>query len=169
MGMMENQGPDQSKIQKIAHHLITNKETIAVAESVTAGLLQSALSQGEHAMQYFPGGITTYTLEQKKDQLQVNYDEAVECNGVSASIAKQMAIGVSNLFKSDWGIGITGFATPVPESGFDLFAFFSIAHHNKELFTHKIILNNGISTMESQSLYVSTIINTLATAYMSDR
>lgn len=166
--MIGSHEQDNDIIQKISKYLINKQETIAVAESVTSGLLQSALSQGEHAMQYFQGGITTYTLEQKSRHLYVNYDEAVQCNGVSPSIAKQMATGVCHLFKSDWGIGITGFATPVPESGFDLFAFFSIVHNKKELFTHKIILNNGISTKEGQFSYVSAIVNILASAYMQD-
>lgn len=153
-------------IQKISKYLVDKNETIAVAESVTAGLLQSALSQGDNTMQYFLGGITTYTLEQKAQQLFVNYQEAVNCNGVSPSIARQMALGVSNLFKSNWGIGITGFAAPVPESGFDLYAFFSIVRNGHELFTHKVVLNNGISAWEGQKLYVSTIVNTLAGSYM---
>ena len=42
-----------------------------------------------------------------------------------------MAVQVGNLFNSDWGIGITGYASPVPESGNKLFAYFAIAYNGK--------------------------------------
>jgi nicotinamide mononucleotide (NMN) deamidase PncC len=35
------------------------------------------------------------------------------------------------MFNSDWGLAITGYATPTPASGNDVFAYFSIAYKNK--------------------------------------
>ncbi len=41
-----------------------------------------------------------------------------------------MAMNVSKLFRSDWGIGITGYATPDTESNNKVFAFFAIVFNN---------------------------------------
>lgn len=42
--------------------LIERKQTVAVAESVTAGLLQVRLSLAENAREFFQGGITAYNV-----------------------------------------------------------------------------------------------------------
>lgn len=112
----------------IKSYLIANHETIAVAESVTAGQLQFQLSQATGAEECFQGGITTYNIGQKCMHLGVEPIHAKACNCVSEHVATQMALNVCRLFSSDWGIGITGYATPVPESGNELFCYFAIAH-----------------------------------------
>jgi nicotinamide-nucleotide amidase len=53
---------DKQALDALALALIKAKESIAVAESVTAGHLQAALSGATKAMQFFQGGITLSTL-----------------------------------------------------------------------------------------------------------
>ena len=69
-----------------------------------------------------------------------------------------MALEVSNLFNSNWGIGITGYASPTPDSGNKLFAYFSIA------FDRKILKSDKLSTslkdpFKVQVFYVTTILD----------
>jgi len=116
---------------KIKEHLVANHETIAVAESVTAGQLQFQLSQAAGAEEFFQGGITTYNIGQKCMHLNVEPIHAKACNCVSERVATEMALNVCSLFRSDWGIGVTGYATPVPESGNKLFCYFAIVHNGK--------------------------------------
>ena len=118
-------------LQKIKDSLIKKGQTIAAAESVTAGFLQAAFASATDAMQFFQGGITAYNLGQKCRHLSIDPIHADECDCVSDIVAATMALNVCNLFCSDWGIGITGFASPVPESGNKLFAHYAIVFKGK--------------------------------------
>ncbi len=121
---------DKTLVESIGAKLLGKKQTIAVAESVTSGLLQLSLSAATDASKFYHGGITAFNLGQKYKYLNVDPIHAEQCNCVSESVAHQMAINVCKLFNSDWGVGITGYASPVPESGNQLFCFFAIANSN---------------------------------------
>lgn len=56
---------NEDTINAIKDIIIGKEETIAVAESVTAGHLQTAFSAGIEASKYFQGGITAYNAGQK--------------------------------------------------------------------------------------------------------
>lgn len=130
---------DESCLDKIRDWLIANKSTISVAESVTSGHLQAALSSAENAMQFFQGGITAYNAGQKTRHLMVEPIYALEKDCVSREVAGQMAIGSNLLFISDYGIGITGYATPQPQAGVTaLFAFVAIARDREVIRTEKL-------------------------------
>ena len=122
---------DNKLLERVRTVLTKKKETIAVAESVSAGMLQLALSQAELASEFFQGGITVYNLGQKYKHLQVEpiQEELNDC--VSQQVSIEMALNVCQLFNSQWGVSITGYATPVPESGNKLFAYYAIAHKNR--------------------------------------
>ena len=119
-------------LNNIGRLLMEEKETIAVAESVTSGTIQTMLSSAMNATFFYQGGITAYNLDRKANLLNVDEDHAAGCNCVSEKVAAQMAYGVCRLFESGYGIGITGYASPIPEKDlYDLFAFYAIAHHGK--------------------------------------
>jgi PncC family amidohydrolase len=123
---------DDQLLNSIKDILIERNETIAVAESVTCGILQTAFGSVPDASLFFQGGITTYNLGQKTRHLHINSIHAEACNCVSDTIAKEMAVGSCSLFSSHWGIGITGYATIDPEIKMDQpFAHFAIAHMGK--------------------------------------
>jgi PncC family amidohydrolase len=146
------------KLHQLHSLMLHKKETIAVAESVTSGLLQLAFAQAEEAAKFYQGGITTYNLGQKSRHLHVEPIYAQEVNCVSEKVATEMAVNVCSLFNSDWGIGVTGYATPVPESGEKVFAFYAIAHKNKVLAKGK--LNPKCDQpFRIQLKYVSTILD----------
>jgi nicotinamide-nucleotide amidase len=52
-------------LRTLGRSLAGKKETIAVAESVTAGQLQTMFSLAPEASCFFEGGLTVYNLEQK--------------------------------------------------------------------------------------------------------
>jgi len=118
---------DSNITDSIRKCLTEKEETLAVAESVTSGMLQLALSGAENASAFYQGGITAYNLGQKYRHLQVEPIHAEAHNCVSQKVAEQMATAVCSLFCSDWGVGITGYATPVPESDNKVFAYYAIA------------------------------------------
>jgi nicotinamide-nucleotide amidase len=58
---------------------------------------------------------------------------------VSKRVADGMAMNVIPLFASDWGIGITGYAAPVPELKIaERFAYFCISFRGQCILTQKI-------------------------------
>lgn len=119
-------------ISNIAAKLIKKEETIAVAESVTSGHLQAALAMGIDASKYFQGGMTAYNIGQKVRHLNIEPTHAQQVNCVSKNVAAEMATEVSEKFISNYGVGITGYATIVPQCEADgLHAFFAIAYNGK--------------------------------------
>ncbi|MBT1688068.1 CinA family protein [Dawidia soli] len=127
-------------ISDIRHYMVAHEETLAVAESVTAGQLQAAISLADQATLFFQGGLTAYNIGQKARLLQVEPIHALACNSVSDRVAAQMARHVSTLFSSDWGIGITGYAAPFPECGVEgtLFAFYAVAYNGAVVLEKKM-------------------------------
>lgn len=91
--------------------------TLAVAESLTCGRLQAAIGAISGASEFFVGGITAYTIEQKVRHLGVDRARAEACDAVSPAIAGQMAAGACRLFGSDLALGTTGYAEPNPARG----------------------------------------------------
>ena len=86
--------------------------TLAVAESVTCGLVQARIGAVSGASEYFLGGVTAYSLEQKVKLLGVDRAHAKRVNCVSREVAEQMARGACALFGSDLAVATTGYAEP---------------------------------------------------------
>lgn len=129
---MIDYGYDLDTINSISDILKNKYETLAVAESVTAGQLQVAFSLAAGATQIFQGGITAYNIGQKSRHLLIDPIHAGNCNCVSEKVADQMAAHVVSLFAADWGIAITGYASPVPEENiYELFAHYTIYYRDK--------------------------------------
>jgi nicotinamide-nucleotide amidase len=143
-------------IDRIKEKLIALNQNLSVAESVTAGFLQAAMASAELALKFFEGGITAYNIHQKARHLKIDRMKGEECNCVSEQTANEMALGVCELFGTDWGIAITGYATPVPESGHKLFAWFAICCKGKIMLSEKIDLKKQ-KPAEAQLKYVDII------------
>ncbi len=152
--------PDIELINKIGNTLKAKRQSIAIAESVTSGLLQFAFSTAKDAADFYQGGITAYNLAQKFRHLNIDCLHAMRCNCVSEKIAQEMAIEVSKLFTSNWGIGITGYASPVTESEGKLYAWYAISFHQKILTTDKISSPKPEGP-ETQNWYVNEVMKAL--------
>jgi PncC family amidohydrolase len=150
---------DHKAAERIRDLLVARAQSVAVAESVTAGQLQTAISMADNALCYFQGGITTYNIGQKALHLKVDPVHAAACDCVSEKIAGQMADNVAKLFLSDWGIAITGYASPVPEKGIDkLFACYSFYFRGKEMNTQTVFVENN-SPDKVRQYYTDLILN----------
>jgi nicotinamide-nucleotide amidase len=91
--------------------------TLAVAESLTAGHLQSHIASVPGASEFFLGGITAYSLDQKVKLLGVNRAHARRTNCVSQRVAVEMAYGAMQRFGSDLAAATTGYAEPDRAAG----------------------------------------------------
>ena len=97
--------------------LVAPPLTLAVAESMTCGRVQANVGAISGASDFFLGGVTAYTLEEKVRHLGVDREAAAPVNCVSAAVAEQMARGACALFGADVGIGTTGYAEPSAQWG----------------------------------------------------
>ena len=114
---------------------------IAVAESLTTGNLQAKIGSISGSSNFYEGGITTYSLQQKVKHLGVDKLHAEEVNSVSDKVAIEMAKGVCKLFDCDLGIGTTGYAEPDFKMGINIpYAFVAIWNKStKNTHTNPII------------------------------
>lgn len=92
--------------------LSASAETVATAESCTAGLLSERLTRIPGSREYFAGGIVTYSDQLKIDLLDVASDLLELHGAVSEEVARAMAGGVRRRLNCDYGIAITGIAGP---------------------------------------------------------
>lgn len=82
---------------------------MSCAESLTGGTIASMIAQIAGSSAYFKGSVTSYAVSVKEEVLGVD----VNLEGVvSESTARQMALGVADLLRSDCAVATTGIAGP---------------------------------------------------------
>lgn len=91
--------------------------TLAVAESLTGGLLAAALVDVPGASATFRGSVTAYATELKASVLGVDEGLLAVYGPVHPVVAGQMAEGVRRLLGATYGIATTGVAGPDPQGG----------------------------------------------------
>ncbi|MBM7170781.1 CinA family protein [Streptomyces sp. G44] len=97
--------------------LAARGETLAVAESLTGGLVAAELTAAPGASMVFRGSVTAYATDVKRDVLGVEGTLLDERGAVDPEVARQMAIGVRKALGADWGIATTGVAGPTSQDG----------------------------------------------------
>ncbi|MEV5609684.1 CinA family protein [Streptomyces sp. NPDC052225] len=101
-----------------ALRLLTERgETLAVAESLTGGLVAAELVAVPGASKAFRGSVTAYATELKHQVLAVDAELLAAHGPVHPEVALQMAAGVRAALGADWGIATTGVAGPEPQDG----------------------------------------------------
>nr|WP_329869331.1 CinA family protein [Streptomyces sp. SP18CS02] len=91
--------------------------TLAVAESLTGGLVAAELTSVPGASKSFRGSVTAYATGLKRELLGVDGDLLAERGAVDSEVALQMAAGVRDRLGADWGLATTGVAGPEPQDG----------------------------------------------------
>ncbi|MFC0598900.1 CinA family protein [Streptomyces palmae] len=92
-------------------------QTLAVAESLTGGLVAAELTAVPGASRSFRGSVTAYATELKRELLGVDGPLLERRGAVDAEVARQMARGVRRLLGADWGVATTGVAGPAEQDG----------------------------------------------------
>jgi nicotinamide-nucleotide amidase len=152
---------DDNILQSIRDSLLEKSESIAIAESVTCGLLQFAMSNTMDTIKFFEGGMTVYTPNQKFRQLNVEPVHAMSVNCVSERVATELAENVRIKFQCEYGLGITGYASAVPESDNKLFAYFAIVYVNRVVYCGRIDAQPG-DGIDVPVFYVSEVLKKLS-------
>ncbi|AXI79711.1 CinA family protein [Peterkaempfera bronchialis] len=91
--------------------------TVAVAESLTGGLLAAELVDAPGASATFRGSVTAYATDLKASVLGVDAELLAAEGAVHPEVALQMAEGVRRLMGAVYGVATTGVAGPEPQDG----------------------------------------------------
>jgi nicotinamide-nucleotide amidase len=106
-------GTDDDTMESVVLDLCRQRGlTLAVAESVTGGLVSGRLTDIPGASDVFVGGVICYATSVKQQLLGVS-DGPV----VSESAAREMAAGVRERLGADIGLALTGVAGPQEQDG----------------------------------------------------
>jgi nicotinamide-nucleotide amidase len=97
--------------------LIGRGLTVAVAESLTGGLVVADLVSVAGASAVVRGGVVAYATELKHELLGVDAALLAAGGPIQAAVAEQMAAGVRGRLGADLGLATTGVAGPDPQDG----------------------------------------------------
>ena len=98
--------------EQIAAKLVARKETIAVAESSTGGLISASLLAVPGASAYFLGGAVVYTRDARRLLADIP-DEAMQgIRSASEPYARLLASRTRERFSTHWGLSETGATGP---------------------------------------------------------
>jgi PncC family amidohydrolase len=98
--------------EQIAAKLVARKQTIAVAESSTGGLISAALLSVPGASAYFLGGAVVYTRDARRLLMDIPDEAMTGIRSASEPYAKLLAETTRRRFATDWGLSETGATGP---------------------------------------------------------
>ena len=127
---------------------------ISTAESCTGGLLAKKITDISGSSRIFEMGLISYANRIKNEFLEVPNDVLNTVGAVSEETAKQMAIGITKLAKSDIGVGITGIAGPTggtPEKPVGLVYYSVYFKEEDKLIVKKLLLKGNRDEIREQT------------------
>ena len=102
---------------RLVARLTEAHETVACAESLTAGLVAATVADTPGASAVLLGGVVAYAAAVKTALLDVPADLVARVGTVDPEVAVLMAEGVRRRLGSTWGLATTGVAGPGPSEG----------------------------------------------------
>ncbi len=102
---------------ELVRRLTVAGQTVATAESLTAGLVSATIAGVPGASVVLRGGLIVYATDLKQRLAGVSGATLAVDGPVAASTAEQLAVGAATVCGADWGIGLTGVAGPDSQDG----------------------------------------------------
>lgn len=102
--------------ERIVDALRSRSWTIATGESITAGLVASALAEVPGCSDVLRGGVVAYQVDVKESVLGVGA-QAIAHGVVSEQVAMELAHGAARTLGARVGVGTTGAAGPDSHDG----------------------------------------------------
>jgi nicotinamide-nucleotide amidase len=127
-------------------------ETLATAESLTAGLIASTLAEVPGASDVLRGGLAAYATETKSTVLGVDPALIAREGVVSAACAEAMATRARQLFGSDWAVSATGVAGPTEQDGVSVGSVFVAAAGPRVVISQHRQFDGGRDEVRRQSV-----------------
>jgi nicotinamide-nucleotide amidase len=117
--LAEALGVDAEGLTELVDALKSRGETVATAESLTAGLVTAVLTSVPGSSAVVRGGLVVYATPLKHELAGVDEDLLAEHGPVHPDVAAQLADGARLTCDATWGIGLTGVAGPDPQNGIE--------------------------------------------------
>lgn len=113
--------PDFAAVARLASRahdaLLARGATVALAESLTGGLVCAALSERSGASSILRGGLVVYATQLKHDLAGVKQQLLDERGAVDPDVALELARGARERLGATYGLGLTGVAGPTEQDG----------------------------------------------------
>jgi nicotinamide-nucleotide amidase len=103
--------------EEVLAALVAAGATVAVAESLTGGLVTAALTGPAGASKAVRGGLVVYATELKAILAGVPVPLLTAEGPVSPDVAAALAAGARDRLGATYGLGVTGVAGPDPQGG----------------------------------------------------
>ncbi len=112
----EGKNIEREDIERLSHDVLEKARDrscmIATAESLTGGLIASALTSVPGSSDVIAGGIVSYANEAKTELLEVCASDIAQVGAVSEEVAASMARGACKALSCDLAVSVTGIAGP---------------------------------------------------------
>lgn len=140
----ENKAVFNRNLKEMTALLRTNEQTVAVAESLTGGLIGHSFTNIAGSSEVYLGGIIAYDNQVKERILKVPADTLRQEGAVSQETATIMADNVRSLYGSDYGLAVTGVAGPGELEGKPAgLVYLAISRTGHESQVHKLNLTGS--------------------------
>ena len=107
---------DSETIEVVLGHLLVKQgKTLATAESCTGGKIAQRITANPGASAYFKGSVVCYSEAVKIAVLNVSEETIQKYSVVSEAVAREMALNIQKLMKTDYAIAVTGNAGPTTD------------------------------------------------------
>ncbi|KGI81843.1 damage-inducible protein [Actinopolyspora erythraea] len=108
---------DEELVGAVLEELRRRGQTLATAESLTAGMLSMLLTSVSGASSVVRGGLVVYATDLKSSLAGVSSELLARHGAVHPAVAGQLAEGARLRCGADWGVGLTGVAGPDWQDG----------------------------------------------------
>jgi nicotinamide-nucleotide amidase len=116
-----DEGGRPDELGRLAHEVVARLtargQTLATAESLTAGLVSATVADVPGASVVLRGALVTYTTDLKVSELGVSAALLAERGAVDGDVAAAMAAGVARRLGATHGLATTGVAGPTEQDG----------------------------------------------------
>lgn len=112
-----NSAESEPTVAVLLEMLAARGQTLAVAESLTGGLLAATLVEVPGASRVFRGGLIVYATDLKSSLAGVPEQLLAEHGPVHPAVASALANGARVRCESTWGLATTGVAGPDSQHG----------------------------------------------------
>lgn len=141
-------------VEELVNKLREKNLIIATAESCTGGMLAKKITDISGSSGIFEMGLVSYANRIKNEFLGVSNDVLNTVGAVSEETARQMALGITKLAKSDIGVGITGIAGPTggtSEKPVGLVYYSIYLKREDKLIVNKLLLKGSRDQIREQT------------------
>jgi len=129
---------DEDLEATVVRELLARGQTVATAESATAGAISARIARVPGASKVLLGGLVVYRDEAKLRLAGLDAQRLAEDGPVSAATTRELALAVRERTGSDWGIAVTAVAGPASVDGLPVgTAFWALAGPEGECEVHE--------------------------------